>query len=179
MPNIMDYFNITNNGSGDLTNLVKSPPNYCTSREIENIKSSLEDIAAGSEITITFKPDIHNRYKSITLTRMVFDLLTSFSNRIKDNFYIDIILVGEFSKSGMFHMHGIIKCNNERIINSLRRKLTKDIGRHEIRMIHNTSKYIDYILKDIPKRQILQEEVIRFHHINTNTKNMPKSYNTQ
>jgi len=175
----MDYFKETNNGSGDLTYLVKSPPRYCTTEELISIKASLEDLEAGNEITITFKPDIHNRYKSITLTRMVFDLLTSFSNRIKDNFYIDIILVGEFSKAGLYHMHGIIKCNNTRVINSLRRKLAKEVGRHEIRSIHNVEKYIEYILKDTPKRQILRDEVIRFHHINTNTKNMPKSYNTQ
>lgn len=177
MPNIMDYFRETED-AGDLSYLVKSPANKLTLDELIAIRAGLEEIAeSGLEITITFHPMIHNRYKSITLTRMVFDLLTSL--RIKPCSTLEIIMVGEFSKTGMYHMHGVIYSNDARQLNNIKRRLNKEIGRTEIKMIRNTVKYIDYILKDTPIREVLQDEVIRFIHRYISVNPRPKDYNTQ
>lgn len=179
MPNIMDYFEETIRDGGDLDTLVKSPPVTLTDTEIIALRANYEEMGdyGALEITITFKPDIHGRYRSVTLTRMVFDLLSTL--RKPPNTTLEVVLVGEFSHSGMYHMHGMIYCNSPRLLNRLRRKLSQNIGRTEIKMIHNVPRYIDYILKGLPERKILQEEVIRYIKRVITVVNIPKNYNMQ
>lgn len=173
MTNIMDYFK--EGGNSDY--LVELPPKlaYIDDKEVDNLLETIEIIGNhGLEITTTFKPEIHLRYKSITLTRLVFDLLAS--TRIKPNETLEACLIGEFSDSGLYHMHGVLYCNSPRLLNSLRRKFHKDIGRTEIKQIHNLPRYMEYIFKGRPERKILQQEVIIFHNSNYTTKNEPKTY---
>jgi len=171
---IMDYFK----DGGDSDTLVESPPKVrnITCDEINNLRETLNLICdKGLEMTTTFKPEIHQRYKSITLTRMVFDLLSSL--KVKENESLKVCLIGEFSETGRYHMHGAIYCNSPRLLNTIRRKFAKNIGRTEIKMIHDTQKYIDYIFKGCSQnRTINDQEVIRYTKLNYNTKNIPKNY---
>jgi hypothetical protein len=175
---IMDYFKT----DIDLNTLVKSMPEerdtVLNRNEIISLMANLEDIAdTGCEFTVTFNPLIHERYKSVTLTQMVFDLLHRI--KLKDRENLEIILVGEFSEVGRYHMHGVIKASNSRLLKRIRQKFTLEMGRIEIKQIHNVPKYIDYIFKGIPQRYIKYNEVIRFISINYSVPKMPNGFNTQ
>lgn len=101
------------------------------------------------EITITFKPDLSIRYRPSTLTKMVEDILIKYRTKARFN----IILVGEYSPTGLYHMHGSI-ISDGRMLNTIGNKLRREIGRTEIKNIRNTNNWIYYTFKPSPRDEI-------------------------
>lgn len=121
------------------------------------IRQELEKISSGMEMTVTFKPELRDRYNSGTLTNIVRKLL----NKIGNKFKLQCVLVGEFSDMGVYHMHGIIKTSEGRCIDAVRRLFKRDIGRIEIKQISYVDSYIDYIFKEFDlQRKIYEDETI-------------------
>lgn len=139
--------------------------NEMTKRDIEEIRHQLNTMESGVEITITFRPVFRGLYSSGSLTRMVGEVIEK--TRVKKDEYLEIMIIGEYSKTGMFHHHGIIKASG-RLVDLIRRKLTKTFGRIEVKMIRNVPLYIDYILKDensdgYTKRIIYDDEIFYYN----------------
>lgn len=107
--------------------------------------TKLRAISGGTEITLTFKPELRQMYNQITLTEMVKKTIQH--TRVKTGEKLQCVIIGEFSKLGNYHLHGILKTNG-RLSALIKRKLTHDYGRTEIAMIRNTESWIRYCLKD-------------------------------
>ena len=113
----------------------------------------------GVEITVTFKPEIHRLYAGDTLTDMVRVIFAGYKRR----YQFKLMMIGEYSKVGMYHMHGSIVAP-PKMINSIRRRLAREIGRTEIQMIRDTGRWASYCLKDEHKSsndKYVEKEVYR------------------
>lgn len=148
---IMDYYEEHGEESGVVTYLVTTPP-------IEEIKQQLSIMSEiGTELTITYKPDIHDRYTPATLTQMSRDNLFKIQKRHPE---LRAILIGEYSKTGMYHMHGTLKCD-PRTLNALKRRLSHELGRCEIKSIKYVDSWVDYVLKKSDDDRINTKEILR------------------
>lgn len=105
----------------------------------EKFKSFCE---IGVEVTITFRPELSNRYNSVTLTKMVNDMLCKC--RIRHHFYC--MFIGEFSDVGHYHLHGVF-ITSGRTMSTIGNKLKREFGRTEIKNIRHTTCYAAYVFK--------------------------------
>lgn len=120
--------------TGECQYLVTSP---------ENLRKDLRKASEkGVEITITFQPLLTERWRPETLTVMVNDQFKKYSTRYK----FTVVLIGEFSKTGLYHMHGSILAEGK-MLNSIRRNFPKQFGRTEIKAIRFSETWIQYVLK--------------------------------
>lgn len=140
---------------GIVTSLSQCRP--MNEEEIVTLEQRVKELVDNSlEICVTFKPLLQSMYNSNTLTDIVSNLL----KKIHKKHDMELILIGEFSDSGMYHMHGLVKADG-RTINIIKRNLTRDIGRVKIGMIKYTESYAKYIMKDVHKtRRIYSSEVV-------------------
>jgi len=154
---ILDMLARAKDGNGgEVTSL--SPRRRFSEVELKSLKDRLSDIAeTGMEICVTFRPQLAALYNGDTLTDITLSTLT----RILKKHDMNVILVGEYSDAGLYHMHGVIKADG-RCINSLKRTLGRELGRIRLRAISFTGSYVEYILKDTDKsRKIYNTEVIQ------------------
>lgn len=141
---------------GEVTPL--SPRRQLNEIQLTSLHKELETLTSGMEITITYKPQLRMQHNSTNLTDITTKCLLSTLKR--HNF--STILIGEYSQTGHYHMHGILLTNTGRTIDAIIRKLTKELGRIEIRQIKYTESYINYILKDTKQnRKIYDDEIIK------------------
>lgn len=130
---IEDYFNGNYKKDGHGCNTLSPCPSF------EDVQTAMNDISEkGVEITVTFKPEIHDMYNPGTLTNIVRTLLAKYKIRI--------VLIGEFDKTGRYHLHGSLLTDGK-TLNTLRRKLPREIGRTEIKAIKYTQSWVEYCLK--------------------------------
>ena len=100
-----------------------SPRRQIDKQDITHIKQFLNENRQNSlEITITFKPILHQLYSSITLTEMVTHFFTSLKLHDKD--YLKLYAVGEFSPTGQYHLHGLLE-TTPRLLNTIKRKIAR------------------------------------------------------
>lgn len=108
------------------------------------LTKELRDISEkGIEYTQTFKPELHNNYNSVSLTNILETLLRTYIKR----YTFRVILIGEYSLTGVYHLHGSILAP-PKMVNSLRRRLPREIGRAELKQIRYTETWIKYCMKD-------------------------------
>lgn len=152
MATVMDYFN-GNIEAGKTTTLSDCPP-------IGDVEKQLREVSLkGIELTVTFKPELQLRWKPRTLTRMVKDIMSKRKCKA--------VLIGEYSQTGMYHMHGSILAD-PRAINGMKREMARDIGRCEFKCIRYVDSWVEYCLKEngdkcgtnIKRKDILVEELI-------------------
>lgn len=98
------------------------------------------------EICVTFCECNRLRYKEPTLSKMVEDALylASQKRKCKPVWF----LIGEFSKVGNFHFHGMIKNHNGAFLAMIKRILNRTCGRTKINMVRFPESYKKYIFKD-------------------------------
>lgn len=127
--------------------------------DIEDVRTKLEQISEkGIEITITFKPELQNRYSPKTLTDIVKNILQEYRKRNK----FSCVMVGEFSRVGIYHLHGSILAP-ARMINSMRRKMPRELGRTELKAIRYVESWVKYCLKDEEtneEKELTEDELI-------------------
>jgi len=125
---------------------------------LEILKKELLKLGSGIEITVTYKPQLQEHYNGKTLTEITLTEMEKVQKRNRDMKYI---LVGEYSKTGIYHMHGIL-LTSSRGVNGVRRRLQRELGRTELKAIKYLDSYVNYILKDDDngKRVITTDEVI-------------------
>lgn len=153
----MSILAFLNTETGEVNTL--SPRRPLREHNLIKIREKLEALSSGMEITITYVPALRQRFNSSTLTDITKHTLEGVLKR--HNF--DIVLVGEFSETGLYHMHGIVKAETGRVVDALKRRLGRELGRVEIKQISFTESYINYVLKDINKGRIIySDEVIGF-----------------
>lgn len=148
---------------GGLEYLVANPPKvrpkkqmYIDDESIGKCKTLMETLSSGMEITCTFSDKLINAHTSDTLTRILRDTLL----RVRGVHYFKMLLIGEFSKIGRYHMHGMVYTDG-RGIEAIKRKLGRDIGFCHCKQISFTDSYIKYIFKsdyeDLPRNIRIQE----------------------
>lgn len=117
----------------------------CPTREVlEKLIDNTIDVAeCGIEITITFRPVIHDQFKPRRLLKMVNDFFNTYRKRYKS---FRLYAVGEYSEVGRFHIHGILHAP-EKMYNSLRRNVPKHFGLCEIKIPKYTVSYALYMFK--------------------------------
>lgn len=140
-----------------------SPRRKITATMLPTIKSDLGKLTSGMEMTVTFKNDLMC-YDSKTIT----DLLTQRLLKSIKKYDFSLMLVGEFSETGRYHMHGMIIATG-RVIDHLKRVIRKDFGIVQFRAISFTDSYIGYILKDMDNgRTIYTDEIIKIMTVKNN-----------
>lgn len=141
---IEDYFNGLTNGGGH--GITLSPcPRFCgvdNGKDLDNeVEQQLRMISEkGVEITVTYKPELQNNFSSRRLTYMVYEILAKTRGKVQ------AVIIGEYSKTGVYHMHGSILADGK-TVNTLKRKLSRDIGRVEIKAIKYSESWVEYCLK--------------------------------
>lgn len=98
------------------------------------------------EICITFKPELQMQWEAITLRSIVRERLLKTYKRINIKGK-NIILVGEYSPTGMFHYHGLMIGFAGDDVSKIQRALRKDVGRTIIKDVRDFNAYIQYMFK--------------------------------
>lgn len=121
-------------------NTLSPRPKFEETNETELLREISEK---GIEYTQTFLPQLHMRYRPEQLTEILKELLVNYTKRYK----FKVVLIGEYSQTGQYHLHGSILAP-PKMINSLRRILPREIGRAELKPISFVESYIKYCFKD-------------------------------
>jgi len=136
-----------------------APPSPSPKRDL--IIPILREISEkGIEYTQTFRPELHNRYTPETLTTILRDLLIRSQKRYK----FTVILVGEYSKTGMYHLHGSIQAPPQ-MINGLRRRIPREIGRAEFKAIKYVESWIKYCFKQEDSNDLKEIQTSEFIYL--------------
>lgn len=150
MKNIIDYFN---NEGGNATPCriyaqngnVQQPTPLVPEETLATIREKTDrmiDNDRGSmELTVTITDTLLNRYKKKYIKVMIEDIIRH-TKGIRD-----CILIPDYSNIGRLHYHGVIIFNKLSSMNTLKRKLTKQIGRTRIAQITYTESYKKYMYK--------------------------------
>jgi len=145
---ILKYcLNSSNTIGGNAKTLVAFPPKLGTTEVcIDLLDNICMDILIrtlkASEITITFKETYRN-----TTDLNIRDLLTIYlKHHIGEGVFY--ILYPEYGANYKLHYHGIIWGGSSRVYSSIKRKLSKDIGRNTLRMISFPDSYWKYLIKE-------------------------------
>lgn len=102
------------------------------------------------EITVTLKPSLQGA-PDISIWHLVRE---SMSNIIYEEIFKHpkrtptATLMHEYSKTGMFHFHGILSGCLKKTLNTIRKQFNHYVGRTEIKTITYFDSYIDYMTKD-------------------------------
>lgn len=138
---IMEYFDDGTEDGGNVDDLVTLPPDG--EEFSQRIKEKLHEFAEdGVEVTVTFKPELHWRYNPVTLTNIVREF---FCTKRRRGYPFRLLLVGEFSKVGLYHMHGVL-VTSPRTLHTIRYGIGR-IGRTEFRYIRYPETWVEYVLK--------------------------------
>lgn len=154
----MSIIDLLNGLGGECKTL--SPRRRLEKPDIEHLRYMLmkySPINGMMEITITYKPEMSRNFNESSLTDITKTILCSMSKRRNLSF----LLVGEFSPTGMYHMHGIVHTLGGRDVNYIKRKLGHELGRTEVKPIVYQESYVNYVLKDTEfQREIYEDEVL-------------------
>lgn len=104
----------------------------------------LEELGAkgARAYTVTFKDDFLNKYKEAYLEHEA-RMLTKRTRGVLDFEY-----VGEYSKTGRFHMHGAVLVKDVKVLANLNRKYSK-YGISKCKCITDTVGWADYCVKSL------------------------------
>jgi len=134
---VWEYYNESGDSAIPCPIAAKCVPDMDQLREFVEHVSNL-----GIEITMTFLPELAQKYHPSTLSVMVEDAFL----RYKKRYDFNVVLVGEYSPTGMYHFHGSLAAP-VRMINSIRRNFPRTFGRTELKMIRHTEAWAAYVLK--------------------------------
>lgn len=145
MTNIMDYFNSPT--EADCANPCRQSAQKrepLREGDIKRFRDIMECTAMGGiEYTQTFLPELTTRFNAESLSRILRDRLKRYQKRYK----FTCLLVGEYSPLGLYHYHGAILAP-AKMINSIRRCVSREIGRLELKQIKYVQSYVAYCFKD-------------------------------
>jgi len=126
--------------------------------ELEEMKST--------EITVTFKNQLHDHWLELSLKEILESTIRKALRKAPTN--SKLILVGEHSNTGRFHYHGIALNIPNDFIAKLKRTLTRQIGRTEIKQISYFESYKIYMVKSYKNSDQLPELWGPHSYININ-----------
>lgn len=119
-----------------------------------------------TEITITFKPELHNSWLEHTLKEITERTLRKAMKKAPAK--ASMLLIGEHSPTGLFHYHGIFWGIPNDIVSRIKRACARDLGRTEIKMIRYTETYEKYMFKAYTPMAELPEKYRSYTCININ-----------
>jgi len=95
----------------------------------------------GLSITITFRESLLLKYKKRYIRVMIEEIMKH-TKGIRE-----YMLIPDYSSSGRFHYHGVILFNEVKNVMTLKRKLSREIGRTDISQIRRGLSYGPYCFK--------------------------------
>lgn len=109
-------------------------------KPIEWVKSVAHRLCDGGAhaLTVTFTDTYLFKYKERYLLSEVGKVMKGTRG------VIGYILCNDISKSGRFHLHGVVKFKDIKVITNLRRKLST-FGISKVKVIDNSPKWVDYM----------------------------------
>lgn len=119
-----------------------------------------------SELTVTFKPVLIDNWGEDGLKDMVELELRKALKKAPLN--TQVLLIGEHSKLGMFHYHGLIQNAPNNILSCVKRRLNREIGRTNVRQISYHESYMDYIFKSYTGKLMIPEDWTTSSYIKIN-----------
>lgn len=111
-------------------------------KSIEWIRREALRVCEGGShaVTITFTDDYLFKYKERYLMNEIEDLLK------KTRGLTSYVFVNDRSSSGRFHLHGVVKFKDLKVITNLRRKLSQ-YGITKVKQIDNDEKWCGYMIE--------------------------------
>lgn len=143
---IEDYFNIESleDNKDDIKEGGERPLSPLRPKlELEELIS--EKICKATEITVTFKPELETRWSDVPLKHITERVLRKCMIRFPKTSVI--CLIGEHSRVGRLHYHGVFWGIPNDKVSRLKRACTRDLGRTEIKMISFPESYLKYMFK--------------------------------
>lgn len=137
--------------AGTVEDLVQPMPAERMEKYLKCKISENFDPLQAHEICITFSPMFWNK---ISTPEMACKCLERRIRKIMEGMRKcpcrpAVLLIHEYSDSGMFHYHGLIQGLNKTRLFALRNYLNKYYGRTKIGYIKNYPAYVDYMLKGV------------------------------
>lgn len=124
--------------------------------EIRNLILGAFAPEKSSELTVTFKPPLIDNWGEDGLREILEMEIRKALKKAPLN--TQVVLIGEHSKSGMFHYHGIIQNAPNNILSCVKRRLNREIGRTMVRQISYYESYIDYMFKSYDGKLLIPED---------------------
>lgn len=103
------------------------------------------DELKATEITVTFMPQLHDNWHEESLKGFLEESIRKILKKAPE--YAQMLLIGEHSPVGRFHYHGMLQNIPNDFVAKLRRNLTRQIGRIEIKQIKYFDSYKAYMFK--------------------------------
>lgn len=161
MATIDDYFRGQDSDDG------RSGKTLSPIRPIEELQKAVTDmIDVGTEITVTFKPELSNRWQEQTLKEVTERVIRKSLKRCPDR--AQLVLIGEHSPTGLFHYHGIFRGIPNDHVARLKRACARELGRTEIKMIKYAESYRVYMFKSYAALAELPEEWRSYSYVAIN-----------
>lgn len=160
MATIMSYFNGEKGGKGTSCHLSAQFPDPRVLREKVSNYFGFDSV----ELTITFKPDIHVRMGERLLKAYVEENLQAVMAKYGKPYCI--VLVGEHSPTGLFHYHGIFSGISNDYVSKIKRRVTRQLGRNEIKVIKYITSYINYMFGSFIEPTTKVVHVEQWHEYN-------------
>lgn len=135
----MEYFM---RDSGDVNTLSHRRPKRAF-EDVKHVVMTFRDEM--TELTITFKPELGQRYNEETLADITEMVIRRALRKCPHT--ARLFLIGEHSPTGLWHYHGGFVGIPADQVSKLRRACTRELGRTEIKMIRYIESYKQYCLK--------------------------------
>lgn len=114
-------------------------------RSMKDVRNDLEKIIGScTELTVTYKEELVRTWGDSMLRTITEDLIKKV---LKKERSYDLVLVGEHSSVGRYHMHGCFRGIPNDTVSKLKRALSRHIGRTEIKMLAFPDSYLKYMFK--------------------------------
>lgn len=132
---------------GVVQSLVTTPPDL----DAESVKSIAKSMTNSLEICITFRDELIDRFEDETLMAMITEKLSRRFKKMPPT--AAILLIGEHSDIGRYHLHGLIQGIPNDDKSRLLKQIKREFGRSQIKMLTYSESYIDYIFKSYIPRE--------------------------
>lgn len=140
--NVLEMLKRHNNNTLDV--IMPGNPPISQEKDVTSLLTELEDkleflgSAGGFALTITFKDYILSKFKRDALIGFIREMLS----RKKD--IQGAILISDYSDTGRFHLHGVVRVKNLHTIENIRKQCYRDFGITKAKIIDNSVKWAEY-----------------------------------
>lgn len=138
--NILDFVEVSEGGSDNSSSQIR--PELETMMEYTHSLTKEFSPMRALEITITFKEHLLRMYKYEYLIILIRKYL------LKHQVNCKAVLISDWSKTGRFHLHGIIEMRERKAdkLKTIQNYLSRTFGRIMIRTVTYWDSYMDYIV---------------------------------
>jgi len=137
--------------NGNSLDVIMPVPRRGSVEWVNEEKKVISSIGAdgGRAYTVTFTDHNLKMYKDQYLYDMVEMIMKKTKGVVKYK------MIGEYSETGRYHLHGVVLCNTLQQHGNLQRKLRRTFGIVKVKVIDNTPKWAEYCVKSYAKQEAI------------------------